>query len=189
MAGAKNASSQSLVKFMILFILAICLYMFLETDYINDVKFVQAKVDNNTYLVRNTKDAPEAANLLAQMRIKLTQVVELLHKLYPEDARTVRLKNRFKPFKMSESTLSSQYTSYSVNKGEKIVFCLRSKDKKQDLHDLMTESIGHTTEFWDNFRFILKNCIEHKLYTYQDFRAKPVRYCGTDITDSPLSAF
>lgn len=200
MAGKHSSSSQSLVKFMILFILVICLYMVLETDYINDVKFVKAKVDNNTYLVRNTKDAPEAANLLAQMRIKLTEVVELLHKLYPADTRALRLKSRFKPFKISESTLSSQYTSYSVNKGEKIVFCLRSKDKNKDLHDfdtltfvglhelahLMTESIGHTTEFWENFRFILKNCIEHKLYTYHDFRAKPVKYCGTDITDSPL---
>lgn len=194
-----QSSANALVKFMIMFILVICLYMIIEGDYINDVKLVKASVDQNMYLVRNTTDAVEAANMLAQMRLKLTEVVALLHRLYPNDPRTQRLKARFNPFKLSESTPASQYTSYSVNKGEKIVFCLRSKDKDQALHDfdtltfvglhelahLMTESIGHTTEFWDNFRFILKSCIEHKAYNYHDFRAKPVRYCGTDITDSP----
>jgi hypothetical protein len=50
----------------------------------------------------------------------------------------------------------------------------------------MTESIGHTQEFWDNFRFILKNAIQKGYYTIQDFKKQPVRYCGTNITDSPL---
>ena len=55
-----------------------------------------------------------------------------------------------------------------------------------ELAHLMTESIGHTPEFWDNMRFLLKKAIELKIYIKQDFRKSPVSYCGTKITDSPL---
>jgi hypothetical protein len=87
-----------------------------------------------------------------------------------------------------------------VNKGEKIVLCIRSKDKEARLEDenilmfvslhelghVMTKSTGHTDEFWDNFRFLLKASIKIGAYKRQDFRRKPVKYCGTKITDSPL---
>ena len=56
------------------------------------------------------------------------------------------------------------------------------------LHELahvMTKSIGHTDEFWNNFRFLLKHAIANGLYIKQDFKNKPVKYCGTMITDSP----
>jgi predicted metal-dependent hydrolase len=174
--------------------------MFIETDYVNDVKYVRSNIDNKEYLVRNTKDSQEAANMLSQISNRLSDVVTALNTKYPKDPRVKRVKERFNPDKLSESSPTSQYTSYSVNKGEKIVFCLRSKDKEQELHDfntitfvalhelahLMTESIGHTQEFWDNFRFILKNAIQKGYYTIQDFKKQPVRYCGTNITDSPL---
>ena len=189
----------TLVKFTILLILSISFYMFFEADYVNDVKYIKSAIDNTEYLVRNTTDSKKAADMLSTIRVKLTNVVNDLIQKYPNDVRTKRLKSRFNPYKISESSPTSQYTSYSVNKGEKIVFCLRSKDDQQ-LHDintitfvalhelghLMTESIGHTQEFWDNFRFILKNSIQKGHYNFQDFRNKPVRYCGTDITDSPL---
>ncbi len=188
------------IKCMIFFILIICFYMFVETDYINDVKYVKSTVDNKEYLVRNTTDSVEAANTLARLRTKLSNVVDSLVEKYPKDPRTKLLKKRFNPYKISETSANSQHTSYSVNKGEKIVFCLRSKEKKQDLHDsntitfvalhelahIMTKSIGHTKEFWDNFRFILKHSIQYGFYEKQDFRNQPVKYCGTTITDSPL---
>jgi predicted metal-dependent hydrolase len=150
--------------------------------------------------VRNTSDSQKAADVLSQLRSKLTNVVDTLATKYPDDPRTKLLKKRFNPFKISESSAASEHTSYSVNKGEKIVFCLRQKDTKQDLHDLntitfvalhelahiMTTSIGHTREFWDNFRFILKHSIQYGFYTRQNFRNKPIKYCGTMITDSPL---
>ena len=44
--------------------------------------------------------------------------------------------NNFNPNNISESTKDNKYTSYSVNKGEKIVFCLRSRDEKNKLVDI-----------------------------------------------------
>ena len=56
-----------------------------------------------------------------------------------------------------------------------------------ELSHIMTKSIGHTKEFWDNFKFLLQQAINTKVYKYQDFRKKPVKYCGTEITDTPLN--
>jgi predicted metal-dependent hydrolase len=187
------------VKCTILLILGITFYMFIETEYVNEVQYVRSSKDNIEYLVRNQNDSKEAADMLSTIRVTLTNVVDDLVKKYPKDERVKRLKSRYNPYKISESPPDSQFTSYSINKGEKIVFCLRSKED-QRLHDintmtfvalhelghLMTNSIGHTTEFWDNFRFILKNAIQKGHYKFQDFKSKPIRYCGTNITDSPL---
>ena len=51
---------------------------------------------------------------------------------------------------------------------------------------LASVSIGHTQEFWDNFRWILEEAINIGIYVKQDFNKKNVEYCGMDITSSPL---
>ena len=119
-----------------------------------------------------------------------------------QNARITRFVQNFhpEPKTFSESTPDSKYTSYSVNKGEKVVFCLRSRNSEEKLVDdnllmfvalhemahIMTKSIGHTDEFWENFRYLLRQAIEIDLYQPHDFRNNPVEYCGTQITDSPL---
>ena len=55
-----------------------------------------------------------------------------------------------------------------------------------ELAHLMTKSIGHTPEFWNNMKYLLKKAIDINLYVKQDFSKKPVNYCGTKITNSPL---
>ena len=56
------------------------------------------------------------------------------------------------------------------------------------LHELahvMTVSIGHTQEFWDNFKFLLKFAIAEGFYNYHPYHQQPMKYCGTMITDTP----
>ena len=55
-----------------------------------------------------------------------------------------------------------------------------------ELAHIMTISIGHKKEFWENFRFILAHAIKWKLYNPIDYKKKPKKYCGIEITDSPL---
>ena len=90
--------------------------------------------------------------------------------------------------------------SIAVNKGEKIVFCIRQKDTSESLveentitfvaiHELahiMTKSVGHTPEFWENFKRLLKEAIKANLYTKEDYTNNPKEYCGIKVTDSPL---
>ena len=111
-----------------------------------------------------------------------------------------RLKKNFNPDAFSETTPDAKYTSYSVNKGEKIVFCLRDKKEGEklvkenimtfvsihELAHLMTKSIGHEPDFWANFKLLLKVSIDNGLYKNIDFNSTPKPYCGINITDTPL---
>ena len=110
-----------------------------------------------------------------------------------------RLQKNFDPDNISESTQYSKYF-YSENKGEKIVFCISSKKTNElenynilmfvalhELGHLMSESIGHTEEFWRNFKFLLQEAVKIGIYIKDDFDKNPVEYCGTNITDTPLN--
>jgi hypothetical protein len=204
---------QKLVNFIVILVLIFILYIYLENRSY-DVMYVKSTIDGNEYLVRNMKDKQEAANLLAKVRAKLVMLTEYLVglddakvKLYSKKAtfeemksNIDRLKTRFQPNNISESTPHEKYTSYSVNKGEKIVFCLRAKNNKEHLvseniivfvalHELahvMTKSVGHTDEFWSNFQFLLKIAVKLKLYQNTNYNNNPADYCGTKITDTPL---
>lgn len=180
---------------------AIVIWLVYDTYFSGNFEDIQSTVDGRVYRVQSMPDKQDAADLLANMRAKLEQITEHLQKMFANDPRTERIVVKFKPDKISEGTNHGEHTSYSINKGEKIVFCLRSKDEKNKLVDLntmvfvalhelahiATESIGHTDEFWDNFRWLLQEALNIGIYKDQDFRSKPVPYCGIRITESPLS--
>jgi predicted metal-dependent hydrolase len=159
---------------------------------------VKSNVDNKEYIVQIKDDSLEAANLIAKIREKLVILMEHLEKSYGKnDNRIKQLKKNFRPDRLKEGVTTPGYTSYSINKGEQIILCLRNNDKLVDINTLFfvvlhefahlaTESIGHTEEFWDNFRWILEEAINIGLYIKQDFKIKNVEYCGMSITSSPL---
>lgn len=170
------------------------MYMF---NYYNKIEKITSNIDNRDYEVQIKDDSQEAADLIAQIREKLMVLVKHLSNSYPNDPRVVRINNNFNPNKIKEGIDNPEYTSYSINKGEQIVLCLRNKDKLMDLNTMMfvifhelghiaTESIGHTDEFWENFKWILEESINIGTYVKQDFKKKNVEYCGMTITDSPL---
>ncbi len=181
---------------LILFIL----YMYVENKN-NDVNYEVASFDNKSYLVRNLDDRKDAANLLAKVRKNLESLCDDLKSKYNSNDGVKRLINRFNPNSISETSKGSKYTSYSVNKGEKIVLCLRARDDTERLIDkntlmfvslheiahIMTKSIGHQKEFWQNFKFLLKHAIGLGLYKHVDYNNNPKRYCGIMITDTPLN--
>jgi hypothetical protein len=159
---------------------------------------VRSKIDEKEYTVQVKEDSLEAANLIAKIREKLVILMEHLEKSFSlNDDRVRLLKKNFRPDRLKEGVDTPGYTSYSINKGEQIVLCLRSNDKLVDLNTMLfvvlhefahlsTESIGHTEEFWDNFKWILEESINIGIYTKQEFKVKNVEYCGMTITSSPL---
>lgn len=182
-------------------VICIIIKMYTENEF-NELVKVKSSIDDNYYLVQNLKDKQRASDNLAIIRSKLIKIVMYLHEKYPDNDDIKRLKENFRPDRLTESTSNSKYTSYSINKGEKIIMCIRQRDDENSLVDLntvtfvaihelshlMTKSIGHEPEFWKNMEFILKEIIDSplKLYEYQPFHKKPVSYCGTTITDTPL---
>ena len=163
----------------------------------NNLESVKSNIDNRSYTVQSKEDAQGAADLIAVIRQKLILLVNHLIKSYPKDNRVEMLKENFNPDKLKEGVDNPDYTSYSINKGEQIVLCLRNKDKLMDINTMMfvvlhemahlaTESIGHTSEFWENFKWILEESINIGIYIKQEFKKEPVEYCGMTITSSPL---
>lgn len=176
------------------------LYMYYE-NYNTDVGYVISSFDNRKYLVRNMPDNDESAVLLSRIRHNLESLCEKLKKTNASDERVQRLIYKFNPSVISETDGNSKYTSYSVNKGEKIVLCMRTRDEEEKLHDLntmmfvslhelahvMTKSVGHTPEFWKNFKYLLKEAMKMNIYQFEDYNKNPKKYCGIEITDTPLT--
>ena len=185
-----------------LIIIAFCLLGYTHLEHLsNEVIYVKSNLDNNEYLVRNLEDKDKAANMLAKLRLKLEKICQIMKNKYPNDESVIRMNEKFNADNITESGKNNQYTSYSVNKGEKIVFCIRQKDEQESIVDentltfvsihelahIMTKSIGHTTEFWNNFKRLLKEAVENNLYTKEDYTKYPKDYCGIKVSDSPLN--
>jgi hypothetical protein len=165
-----------------------------------DMANVTSTVDNQKYLVRNLPDKQEAADRLARTRAKLLRLIKELNAAHPDKAFVKQLAGfDCAPSRFTESTPDASYTSYSVNKGEKVYMCLRQRNEKEELvdeniitfvaiHELAhigTPEIGHTPSFWNNFGWLLKEAEAMKVYEFTNFAAHPVEYCGIRITDQP----
>jgi hypothetical protein len=173
-------------------------YMSFVTLYEDNLTPIKSTIDNKEYMVQDKDDAQDAANLIATIRKKLVLLVEHLIKTTPgDDSRIIMLKSNFNPESLKEGVDNSGYTSYSINKGEQIVLCLRNKNKLMDINTMMfvvlhelthivTESIGHPPEFWENFRWILEESINIGIYQKTDYSKESVEYCGMTISSSPL---
>jgi hypothetical protein len=170
----------------------------MESDAFN-LKCIISDVDGNKYCVRERAKLELASNKLANVTQKLKQLVEYVHKTYPDRNNAKRLKHGFNPKKISETLPTSEYTAYSENKGEKIAFCLNTEKNGDKLIDdntllfvgiheishIATESVGHTNEFWNNFKFLLQEAEKINIYTPVDYKKKPQKYCSMKITDNP----
>jgi len=183
---------------MIAFVVAIGLKIYFESDAFN-LKCIVSDVDGNKYCVRERAKIELAADLLARVTNKLKDLVKYMGENYPERENVKRLVKGFNPKKINEILPTSSYTAYSENKGEKLAFCTTTTKKGNKLIDdntltfvgihevahIMTKSIGHTKEFWQNFKFLLKNAAKTGIYTPVDYKRKPKEYCGMKITDNP----
>lgn len=132
--------------------------------------------------------------------MKCIELVEYMKKNHPDNEAVKRLVDGYNPDKIKETLPTSKYTAYSENKGEKLAFCLNVKNNDSNnlidehtlvfvaIHELshvMTLSIGHKQEFWDNFKFLLENAKEAGIHEPHDYKSEPREYCSMQITDNP----
>ena len=180
------------------FVFLICLKIYYESDAFQ-LKCIIASKDGNRYCVRERNKLEPAANLLASVTQRCKDLVKYMGEKHQNDDRVKRLVQGFNPKKITETLPTSELTAYSENKGEKIAFCLNKNKVDDDLIDLntltfvaihelshiMTSSIGHKQEFWENFKFLLMNAKEAGIYNPVDYKKKPKEYCGMTINDNP----
>lgn len=162
---------------------------------------VKSLTDGREYLVQNLPDKQQASELMAQIHADLQRLMTMYDQPeFSQDSAVQLLLQRFNVDNVVENSVDSKYTSYSENKGEKIVLCLRDKQPPYELVDkntllfvtlhemahLMTASTGHTSEFWSNFRRMLTDAQKIGIYSAVNYSRTPAEYCGMMITDSPL---
>jgi len=163
------------------------------------------QITNTDGKVCRVQDLPDKQDACDRMIIIQKNLETLIRKYRDDpasaaDPRVKVLIQRFNPNNMCENDLDADSTSYSENKGEKIVVCLRDKAPPHKLVDvntvmfvvlhemahLMCTSIGHTPEFWTNFKRILQDAVACGIYQATNYAHSPVSYCGMRITDSPI---
>jgi predicted metal-dependent hydrolase len=187
-----NYTSLIIIALIILF--AFLIYQY---HYYSNIETIVSKIDNRNYDVQIKDDSQEAADLIAKVREKLILLVDHMYKTYPDDDNVKRLKKNFNPDVIQEGIDNPSYSSYTVNKGEKIILCLRTNGKLVDLniltfvciHELShigNETVGHDDEFWEFFKELLTEAINIGIYIKHDYKTNPVEYCNMKITSSPM---
>ena len=190
-----------LIRIIVIIIFFLIITIFYNTNK-KEVKYIKSDIDNRLYLVRDLVDKQKAANMLARLRsnilILTNHLYENLDKYKEYKGYIEQLFKNTQNIIINESTDDSLYTSYSVNKGEEIVFCLRSKYYKNRLHDLnllmyvclheiahvACPEYGHTLLFKKIFAFFTQIAINIGIYKRIDFNNDPQEYCGLTISES-----
>ncbi len=186
---------------LIILIIFVSIYFIYSSSYQHDnlVK-TKSQIDNSYYWVRNLPDKNNAANTLAKIRKNIYKLVEYLQQnqqLFPENLSYIKdLVSRTKDIVIMETGADEKYTSYTVNKGERIVFCLRAKviNTIHDMNTLMYVVIhelghigcpeyGHTKLFREIFKFLLIQSTKIGIYKPIDYRKNPQIYCGMEINE------
>ena len=186
---------------LICFIAIIGIKCYYDNDFFQ-LKCIVSDVNGKKYCVRERNKLKEASDLLASTTENMKKLVAYLDQTYNTRPEVQRLVKNFNPIKIKEILPTSEFTAYSENKGEKIAFCL-SKKSKDDLNSLIdantlmfvalhemshlsTQSIGHTDEFWSNFKFLLQEASTINIYVPIDYKRDNQQYCGMDIKDNPM---
>lgn len=186
-------------------ILIILIYIFF---FKNEVELMKVDVNGEKVLVRKTKDYKESATLLAELIRRMYMLRDYLssNKNIPEYSEFKKyielLEKNFNRKKtvIYENNLNSNLTSYNVNKGEQLVFCLRCKTSSA-LHNInllvyvavheMAHSAcpeqGHTPLFNKIFHFMLNEAVKINIYVYENYSVSPVFYCGMKLNTNILN--
>lgn len=188
----------SFLEIFVLFVLVVIAIIYVKQHY-SEVEYVTSKVDGRKYLVLSLPDKQDAADTLANLNKDMLKLIEHLTEKHPDNAAVKRLAKNYDPNNVSEGSPYSGYTSYTVNKGQKLVLCIRQKNKTKELikdrnllryvvfHEAghyASKSIGHNKEFWKNFKFIIQEAVEAGLYKKVDYKDNPQPYCGITVSSS-----
>ena len=192
--------NSDLLGFILICLIVILSYRIYRDSDLFHLKCIISNIDGNTYCVRERSKLEFAADKLAKVNHNMKSLVEHCKNNFNSEERIKRLTEGFNPKKITETLPTSEFTAYSENKGEKIAFCLDTeKNNKGRLIDLntltfvaihelshvATYSVGHTPEFWANFKFLLEEAEKINIYKPIDYSKNPKKYCGMEINDNP----
>ena len=169
---------------------------FIYINFKNQV-YIKSSIDNQYYLVNNCKDKQIISDTLSQVRRNIIYLSENIvvtknNQLFIKNIRNKIYSTKFIQNKNKFPKKSN--TSYSVNKGEKIVLCVY--DYKNEhlykfntimyvaIHELAhigNPTFGHDESFYFIFNNLIQEAIRLEVYKFYDYEKIPVKYCGISI--------
>lgn len=187
----------------VIFCIILFIVLYFSITYYNNRNHTYVKADDgNEYRVQIAEDNKESANLLSDAITRVKALLDHLKKSESQDIRTKTLISRFNPDNITENDpqeMESGVTSYTVNKGEKIVVCLRQRNNNfVEINTLMyviihelahicdLTSEQHDEKFWNNFEWLLEHAVNIGIYNYVDYSKDQEPYCGMNITSNVL---
>ena len=189
------------MNFIFILIILICLvYIIIIFDNRNMI-YIISDIDNELYLVRDLNDKQTADNMLAKIKQTINKLNNYLFEnkeTYTDYSRYIeQLNNRIKYTIISENNGDSNTTSYSVNKGDELVICIRNYNTNEfhdfnlimyvvlhEISHIACPEIGHGDLFKKIFAFMTNTAIKLNLYKKINFDINPADYCGIKITGS-----
>ena len=175
--------------FFILGVTAIILYFILRDN------LVKTTGSNNKSYYTRKNQADIAVEQLVKIDDFLLKLNKLLVKEHPDHI--LIQKKLKKPIILKELPDRSDHIAYTINKTN-LYICLRDKSGEfedqynrvyfvamHELAHIITKSIGHTEEYWTNYRLVLKTAIDNGLYEYKNYFEEPVEFCNKKITSTP----
>ena len=194
-----NIENSNLTIGLIVIIILLVLFFFIKKQKGGGLGHVRSNIDGNYYLCRARNDSLRAANTFAEVNRRILYLISYLKYKYKND-KLNKLLDKYNSSAIAEAGAENKNTSYLVNKGQSLILCIRDKSNEYNLLDintimfvalhefahLISISIGHTDEFWSNFKFILINASELGIYREVNYEIENKPYCGIKITNSPL---
>jgi len=185
-------------------IIIIFIYIFLFYNKKNIV-LVSGKETTNKYLVYNDENKSMAAEMLEQIINNMFKIRDYLYanidkySEFTQYIKQLHLNLNKNKSLIYENDPNSKLTSFSINKGEEIAFCLKSKQtgKIHNINLLMyvaihemahiaCPEIGHGNLFKKIFKFLTEIAILIKVYIKEDYEKEPIEYCGMILSSSIL---
>ena len=156
---------------------------------------------NHRYCIRERaeKKFMKAMELLYIVNTKVMKLLKALSTKYADEPNVKRLLNGYNSLVLHEILPTDDHVAYVENKGDKVALCLQLEKYESKFIDINTltfvilheishiasVSIGHTSEFRENFRFVLDEAVKSNIYEPIDYSKSPVRYCGMTIKHNP----
>lgn len=193
------------VIFLVILLLIVCFKSSIES-----LENKYSSLTNKSYQIRDElPNSDDTVDILAKLDLFIDDLIVYLDSKHPNDKRVKLLQDRLynnknslgsgTHLKINESEWEKGVSSYTINKGELLSICVRKKNESKNFHDYQTllfvlihelahiasKSKGHNSEFMENFKFLLKNAVESKMYYPQDYSKNPITYCGVKVTNNP----
>lgn len=197
-------------------LIIIILINFYHSNKLKRKKTLYENIDDIKYKLINDSDPDRAAYMLHQLNdfvyIVIKQLKRELHSGQNFGKMEYFVKNlitKYDPSKIEEGEYiregepgsngeilpngDTADSSYVINKGEKLIMCLRNTHGK--FHDMTLlkfiilheiSHIGsieeqHMNEFWENFKWLLLYVKARNIFSAPDYSKFPIKYCGTII--------